>query len=182
MFETERSIIEVLPAEDAPLLLRFYLKNQQHLAPWEPIRDDDFLTLSHFRQQLEAAQAAFARQSEFRFVALDKKRQQVLGVANFTAVARGAFQACFLGYSLDEQLQGQGLMAEILRPCIQYLFNDIGLNRVMANYMPANERSARVLDKLGFEKEGYARRYLKIAGQWQDHVLTAKVNNQALGQ
>jgi ribosomal-protein-alanine N-acetyltransferase len=50
------------------------------------------------------------------------------------------------------------------------------LHRVMANYVPENERSARVLEKLGFEKEGYARSCLKIAGKWRDHILTAKLN------
>jgi ribosomal-protein-alanine N-acetyltransferase len=47
----------------------------------------------------------------------------------------------------------------------------------MANYMPGNERSARLLERLGFEREGYAKAYLNIAGRWQDHVLTALVNS-----
>jgi ribosomal-protein-alanine N-acetyltransferase len=46
----------------------------------------------------------------------------------------------------------------------------------MANYMPRNERSAKLLASLGFEREGYAKRYLQIAGQWEDHVLTALVD------
>jgi ribosomal-protein-alanine N-acetyltransferase len=44
----------------------------------------------------------------------------------------------------------------------------------MANHVPRNERSARLLARLGFEREGYAKRYLQIAGTWEDHVLTAK--------
>lgn len=42
--------------------------------------------------------------------------------------------------------------------------------------MPANERSARLLARLGFERKGYARAYLKIAGRWEDHILTARIN------
>jgi ribosomal-protein-alanine N-acetyltransferase len=42
--------------------------------------------------------------------------------------------------------------------------------------MPANTRSARLLEKLGFEKEGFARRYLYINGRWEDHVLTSLIN------
>ena len=56
-------------------------------------------------------------------------------------------------------------------------FDELGLNRVMAGYLPHNERSATLLLRLGFEKEGYARRYLKINGKWEDHILTALVKD-----
>lgn len=46
----------------------------------------------------------------------------------------------------------------------------------MANYTPSNIRSEKLLTKLGFEKEGLAKSYFKIAGSWQDHVLTSKIN------
>jgi len=44
--------------------------------------------------------------------------------------------------------------------------------------MPHNAASERVLFKLGFEKEGIARKYLKIAGKWEDHILTSKINER----
>lgn len=46
----------------------------------------------------------------------------------------------------------------------------------MANYMPANRRSAAVLDRLGFAIEGKAKAYLYLGGQWRDHVLTSLTN------
>ena len=67
-------------------------------------------------------------------------------------------------------------MTEFVEGAINYVFERLDLHRIMANYMPGNTRSARVLDKLGFNKEGFAKSYLKIAGEWQDHVLTAKIN------
>ena len=67
-------------------------------------------------------------------------------------------------------------MTEILNACVPYMFDEVGLNRIMANYMPSNKASASVLEKLGFEREGYAKKYLKIAGNWEDHVLTSKIN------
>ena len=46
----------------------------------------------------------------------------------------------------------------------------------MATYTVANKRSAALLEQLGFEKEGYAKSYLNIAGVWEDHILTALIN------
>ena len=59
---------------------------------------------------------------------------------------------------------------------VQYSFHDLNLHRVMANYVPENERSGKLLERLGFVREGVAREYLRIAGQWRDHVLTARIN------
>lgn len=84
--------------------------------------------------------------------------------------------ACYLGYSVDHSYQGRGVMYEALDTLIQMVFSQFGLHRIMANYMPRNERSGRLLQRLGFEKEGYAKDYLKIAGRWEDHILTSRTN------
>jgi ribosomal-protein-alanine N-acetyltransferase len=89
---------------------------------------------------------------------------------------RGPLQACNLGYSVDASRQGQGLMREVVQAGIAYMFDTMGLHRIMANHMPSNLRSAKLLQSLGFEREGYARSYLQIAGQWQDMVLNARIN------
>lgn len=67
-------------------------------------------------------------------------------------------------------------MFESLSVAIPYIFDHIGLHRIMANYIPTNDRSGKLLRKLGFVVEGYARDYLYIAGQWQDHIMTALTN------
>jgi ribosomal-protein-alanine N-acetyltransferase len=110
------------------------------------------------------------------FALLTPDGQQMIGACNFSGIIRGAFQACYLGYHIDQSHQGQGLMQEGLEAGIGYMFETQNLHRIMANYIPGNERSARLLERLGFEREGYAKAYLNIAGRWQDHVLTALVN------
>ncbi len=69
-------------------------------------------------------------------------------------------------------------MRESLQVALHWAFSELDLHRVMANYMPRNERSARLLQHLGFEQEGYARRYLQIAGVWEDHVLTSRIRSE----
>lgn len=111
-----------------------------------------------------------------RFVATEPDRSNVIvGFAALTNISRGVFQACNLGYSIGKRFEGRGYMTEMVAAVVDYAFTDLDLHRVMANYMPENERSGAVLARLGFEREGLARRYLKIAGVWRDHVLTAKV-------
>lgn len=67
-------------------------------------------------------------------------------------------------------------MSKVCEAAIEYAFGQLDLNRIMANYMPCNERSGGLLKKLGFSKEGLARKYLKINGRWEDHVLTSLLN------
>lgn len=67
-------------------------------------------------------------------------------------------------------------MTEVCLVAIDYAFKGLGLNRVMANYMPSNKRSGSLLKKLGFTEEGFSKKYLKINGAWEDHILISKLN------
>ena len=100
----------------------------------------------------------------------------MLGHVNFSTIVRGAWHCCNLGYDLDAARQGQGLMTEALEAAIAFVFESWNLHRIQANYVPTNERSGKVLRRLGFTVEGYARDYLLIGGAWRDHVLTARTN------
>lgn len=68
-------------------------------------------------------------------------------------------------------------MYEALQPALRYMQRQQRMHRIMANYMPHNQRSGNLLARLGFVREGYAKNYLLIDGKWQDHVLTALTNN-----
>ena len=68
-------------------------------------------------------------------------------------------------------------MTKALQFCLSYIIKDLNLNRVMANYIPENLRSGKLLRQLGFEREGYARKYLLLNGVWKDHILTSYIND-----
>lgn len=172
----ERLTLAILDPDQAELESAFYQRNQRHLAPWSPIRTTEYFSTEQIRRRLDIQASAFEAGLAMHFALLTLDGQQMIGACNFSGLIRGAFQACYLGYHLDENHQGQGLMAEALAAGIGYMFDTQNLHRIMANYIPGNERSARLLERLGFEKEGYAKAYLNIAGRWQDHVLTALVN------
>ena len=82
--------------------------------------------------------------------------------------------------SIDEDEQGKGLMYEALRAGIEHVFGTMGMHRIAAGYLPTNERSGRLLRRLGFQVEGYARDYLFIHGRWRDHILTSLLSDKTI--
>jgi [ribosomal protein S5]-alanine N-acetyltransferase len=173
---TARTRLTVLTPERACLMLDFYLRNREHLRAWEPVRDESFYTLDHWRQRLRDGYSQFFDGSAVQLVALDPRGERVLATCNFTHIVMGMFKACHLGYAVDKEYEGQGLMQEVVGAGIDYLFREQGLHRIMASYMPQNHRSGALLERLGFEREGLARDYLMINGRWEDHILTALIN------
>jgi ribosomal-protein-alanine N-acetyltransferase len=180
LFHTARTTVELLAVAHASPLQRYYSVNQKHLAPWEPARPDRYHSTESWRQRASEFQREYKKGVSLRLIAFQEATSDVVAVCNFTNITRGPMQACNLGYSIAHAKQGQGLMSEIVAAAVYYVFDQLELHRVVANYVPENHRSARLLEKLGFEKEGYAKSYLQIGGRWRDHVLTAKINPNQL--
>jgi ribosomal-protein-alanine N-acetyltransferase len=175
--ETARLILRLGEPGDTSEIVRFYQGNKEYLTPWSPDWPPGFFTERYWQEQLRLNLADFRSGSTIKLFIFPKNQpEKVIGVANFSNVVRGAFQACYLGYNLAETEQGKGFMVEALQAAIAYVFTDFGLHRIMANYMPHNRRSGNVLRRLGFVVDGYARDYLLIGGEWQDHVLTSLSN------
>ncbi|WP_438034681.1 GNAT family N-acetyltransferase [Sorangium sp. So ce204] len=176
--ETPRLRLFIAPVELAGRYLAYFERNRDHLARWDPPRPEGFYTEAFWRERLLRDHEDFAADRALR-LALQWRGApggELIGVCNFTQFVRGAFQAATLGYSLDQRAVGSGLMFEAIEAAIAYMFDTLGFHRVMANYLPHNERSGRLLRRLGFAVEGYARDYLFIDGAWRDHVLTALTN------
>jgi len=173
---TEHLILRPPSVNDAYAVLAYYINNREHLRPWEPERQPDFYTHGTMVQRLAVMQDQMEAGLSVNLLMCDKKNGALAGIINFSNIVHGPLQACHLGFGLDAGHQGRGLMHEALEPAIHHLFEVVGLHRIMANHQPHNLRSAQVLARLGFEREGYARAYLNINGAWRDHVLTALIN------
>jgi ribosomal-protein-alanine N-acetyltransferase len=170
--------VRVRPGEpaDIPAILDFYRRNAEFFARTASPRPEN-LREELWPARLATADREFAADQSCRlFVFAHKAEPRVIGAINFFSFIRGSFHACILGYSLDEQVQGQGLMRESLELAIAFVFRELGMHRIMANYGPQNVRSGALLRRLGFRVEGYAQDYLLVGGVWQDHYLTALTN------
>ncbi len=157
-------------------VIKFYLENDAFFAPWSPEKTDNFFDKSFRASRIELAHQEFQLEQSLKLNIYLKETEELVGMINFTNIERGPFQNCRLGYKLAEKFQGQGYMKEALEVGIDYVFSQLGLHRIEANYIPTNRRSGNVLKSLGFQEHGLAPNYLKIDGKWQDHVLTSKLS------
>jgi ribosomal-protein-alanine N-acetyltransferase len=176
-FATDRFELRLAAESDVPQLLAYRRDNADHLEPFEPVRTADHFTEAFWLGKVESDRQQFEAGLAVRlYIFAPGPGAAVLGMTAYSNIIRGPFQACFLGYALAANQQGKGLMTEALRLGIDYMFGEMHLHRISANYLPHNTRSAAVLKRLGFTVEGYARDYLLIEGRWQDHILTSLIN------
>jgi ribosomal-protein-alanine N-acetyltransferase len=156
----------------------FQRRNRRHFAPWDPPTAEVFFTEDFQRERLHQAAEAFAADTAWRWWLVPQDQPgMVIGSVHVSQVSRGAFQSAMLGYALDAAAQGHGLMHEALQATLDEVFGPIvNLHRLQANHRPENLRSAAVLQRLGFHREGVAPQYLFIDGAWRDHVVNAKLN------
>jgi len=170
--------MEILTSQQkhAALLADFYTRNSERFSPWQPRVNADHYSEDAWLRRLIERERDFQEGMAAHFIGLEDDR--VVGSCSLTNIVYSPGFYCYMGYCVDADYEGKGVMTRIVRHAIDYAFNGLRLNRISANYMPRNIRSARLLEKLGFEKEGYAKRYLHINGRWEDHILTSLLNSK----
>lgn len=99
----------------------------------------------------------------------------ILGRVNLSNIVRGAFHSADLGYWIDASLTGRGLMTRAVSAVREYATSVLELHRLQASTLVHNASSQHVLTVNGFERIGMAPKYLKIAGEWQDHYLFQRI-------
>ena len=145
--------------------------SRSFLEPWEPSWPDDDLERGAFRRRLRRYRAELRDRVAFPWFVFDAGTRQLLGGVTLAQVRRGVTQTGTLGYWMGAPHAGKGIMTEAVGLVAGYAFGTLHLNRLEASCLPENARSIRLLEKVGFVREGFARRYLRIAGEWRDHIL-----------
>lgn len=131
-------------------------------------REGYFKRLGRYRDDWHSGQA-------YVFSIFENQNDLLIGGLTLNGIIRGAGQMAMLGYWLGEDNRGKGLMPEAVRLACAFAFERLLLHRIQAGCLPHNKASRRVLEKCGFSEEGLARKYLKIAGEWQDHVIYSRL-------
>jgi ribosomal-protein-alanine N-acetyltransferase len=149
------------------------------LMPWEPAWPSDDLTRSAFRRRLKRYVDDQRNDLSYSFFVFRKPDGVLVGGLTLANIRRGVAQAGSLGYWMGEPFARQGMMSAAVRALLPFAFGALGLHRVEAACIPTNAASIRLLEKCGFEREGLARQYLCINNIWQDHLLFARLRDDA---
>jgi ribosomal-protein-alanine N-acetyltransferase len=149
--------------------------SRDFLTPWEPTWPSDDLSRAAFRQRLRRYAEDQRSDQAYPFFIFRKDDNVLVGGLVLASIRRGVAQSASLGYWIGRPYARRGHMTAALRALIPAAFDMLRLHRLEAACIPTNVASIRLLEKTGFQREGYAREYLCINGTWQDHLLYARL-------
>jgi [ribosomal protein S5]-alanine N-acetyltransferase len=133
------------------------------------------------RAQFSAYLRRARRRTERAFLVCRREDRAIAGVINVSQIFYGNFRSAYLGYYAGAPFMGEGYMREGLLLVLRHAFDTLGLHRLEANIQPANRASIRLVKRIGFRREGFSPRYLKILGHWRDHerwAITAEARRR----
>ena len=147
-------------------------RNGEWLTVWEPSRQphqpDPTTDKSSFASRCLQRDRDRAAGTAYQFGLFIEG--QIAGEVNLNNVIRGAMQSCTVGYWIDQRHAGHAYTVEGVVLVMQFAFEQLDLHRVEICIVPRNQRSRRVVEKIGMRDEGLAERFLEINGAWEDHI------------
>ncbi|MBS5969592.1 MAG: GNAT family N-acetyltransferase [Clostridium perfringens] len=173
---TERLALRNLTPENTEEMLDYYIRNEEHLRQYEPTRDSGFYT---YEGQKEILTESFRQFIDGTSIDLGIfKDEKLIGKIKLSNIVYGILRNAFVGYSIDKEHQGKGYMKEALNTVCSYAFEEMGLHRLEASTLMDNSRSQGVLKACGFNELGISEKYLYINGEWRDHKIFYRVNDE----
>lgn len=155
--------------------------SREFLTPWEPLWPTYDLTRGSFRRRLRRYARDIREDKAYPFLVFRAADRVLLGGLSLANVRRGVTQTANLGYWMGAAHAGKGHMSAAVRAVLPFAHGALGLRRIEAACLPRNAASIRLLEKNGFQREGYGREYLCINGEWQDHLLYARLSRDRIG-
>jgi ribosomal-protein-alanine N-acetyltransferase len=177
VIRTDRVMLRTPQMADYPAWAEVRASSKDFLTPWEPLWLPDELTRSSYRRRVRHYLRDLREDVGYALFVFTPDGEQLLGGLTLCNVRRGVTQACTLGYWIGEAHARKGYMTAAVRAVIPFVFDSLELHRLEAACLPHNLASKRLLERTGFRREGFARRYLRINGAWQDHLLYALLDS-----
>ena len=155
--ETDRLILRRFCSSDAEAMFRNWASDPlvTTYLTW-PAHKDASLTASIMESWIKK----YEDPAYYNWAIEWKEAGEVIGDISVVALHEEV-EAADIGYCLGRAWWGQGIMPEALRAVIDYLFAEVGLNRIAANHDNNNPKSGRVMEKAGMKQEGI----LRMAGK-----------------
>lgn len=156
-----RVFIRTPDENDWSILLDLHQRSANFHTPWVALAQDEH----GCKRYIQRCQSG-SFEGLLIWHALD---HALVGVVNLSQIFYGGFQNAYLGYYASATYAGQGLMAEGVTMAINHAFTTLKLHRLEANIQPDNAASLKLVERLGFTREGFSRQYLRVNGEWRDH-------------
>ena len=177
---TERLELRVPEAEDFGEWARLRRSSHDFLQPWEPTWPRDHLSPRSFRRRVRWAQGEAASGRSYSFLIFTRNPRRMVGGITLSNIRRGPSQSGTLGYWVGEEHARHGYMTESLEALASHAFGEVGLTRLEAACLEENAASRTLLASCGFRFEGVVRSYLEVNGTVRDHMLFARVAEDAV--
>lgn len=165
----QRIELRFLEMEDAEIMLSLMKKNKDYWGRYEPKRDSTYYTLEKRHRDIEENLREALNGRSYSWGIYINKGDTLIGDISLYGIKNDPFNSGAVGYSIDESQIGKGYATEALSVVVAFAFNQLQLHRIEAGVAPENFGSIKVLEKVGFIREGLSRKNLRIMGEWQDH-------------
>ena len=160
----------------------YYLreKSRSFLEPWEPLWPTGRLTKSYYHRRINNYYKKQRAGLGVYYHIFLKESDELIGGINILHIARGAMQNASLGYWVGQEFHSNGFMTEAVQTILPFAYETLGLHRIQVAIIPHNIASHRVVQKCRFFEERIARNYIKIHGQWEDHMIYSMTKEEWL--
>lgn len=178
---TPSMILRPLSTADFDEFIRIHTLSEERFGPWMPALRPGETYADLFERRLKASRVDEPGCTELRLSAL-LPGDRLAGIFSLTQVVGGVMLGAYASWYISADVMGAGLGTQGLAALMDTAFAPppagAGLHRVQANVIPWNQPSIRIALKNGFRVEGLAPRYMKIGGEWRDHLLMAKLSEE----
>ncbi|XRQ11313.1 GNAT family N-acetyltransferase [Actinomadura welshii] len=156
-----RVVVRRVGAGDAAQFVELAEKSRGFHKPWVNLP----VSVTEFQAYL----ARFDQVTAVGMVVCLRDGGDLAGIVNINGIVRGPYQRGVLGYAAFLPYAGSGYLAEGVALAVRYAFEQLDLHRVEADIQPGNDASRRLVQRLGFRREGFSPEFVKIDGVWRDH-------------
>ena len=154
--------------------------SREFLEPWEPKWPDNDLTRLGYRRRLKRYEKERELRTGETYFLISQPTNTPIGGISVSNIRYGVARNCNIGYWMGEEYSGKGYMKLTVIAIARHIFGDLKLCRIEAACLPNNERSSKLLESIGFEREGILRKYLEINGVRHDHILFSLLDSDGV--
>lgn len=177
--ESNRLILRSLNQEYASNVCEFYKNNYDYLVLWEPNLTGHFLLIDAMERFMKADMKNTLLGNSIRYwFSFKNSPDKLIGSINFQGIKKGVFKSCQVGYKIDKEYTGLGLATEAAGCAISELFSEEKLHRIEAIIATDNIPSIKLVERLGFVREGINRECININGKWTDCYQYSLLNGE----